>query len=261
MNILGGIMNIFPILIAAGILLGCGGDDSSSSKEKSFFSYNVETQADLDNLVAQGGSSFTVGDLTISGTDIVHLVGPAGLREVFGSLIIEENPKIERISGFESLEHANVAIQNNPAVVVIEGFDVLNNEAPHIVGNPKLAEVIGFAGIVDTGDRMTISGEALSNMSGYRNIKSIDGDLFMWRTGLADLDDFANLSTIDGDLTIGFNENLKNLDGFVNVATVSGEISIRSNTSLPTNVAEAFVERLRAGGFGGEVTIVGNSGS
>jgi hypothetical protein len=280
-----------PSLVAAALLAGCGSDDSSTSPapegRASFSSYDVTTQADIDSLVALATPSFTVGKLTIAGSDIVNLVGPAGLTRVSGSLIIEENPSLERIGGFENLEHANVIIQNNPAVTVIEGFDKLNNEFPHLSGNESLVEVTGFSGVTDAiGASMGIAGSpelvsargfrnvttggdgffglfiadtALENFEDFQSATTIDGRLTVAdNPRLANLDGLANLTTVTGEISIRRNDQLTNLDGLANLTIVTGKITIRSNEMLPTSSAEALVERLRSLGFDGEADIQSN---
>ncbi|MDP2316987.1 MAG: putative metal-binding motif-containing protein [Pseudomonadota bacterium] len=130
---------------------------------------------------------------------------------------------------------------------------------------PSLLEIDGS---------LTISGDALTDLSGLSSIRSLTGDLLVLYTGaLADLTGLDGIETVDQSVRIRDNVALRSLDGLATLATigvdldvsandaltdvsalhalssVGGDVSVSSNTALPTADAEALV--LAIGSIGG----------
>ena len=60
------------------------------------------------------GCQAIVGDLRISGSDVLDVAAFRDLRQVSGKLVIEGNPKLVSLAGLKNVEHArSVEIRNN----------------------------------------------------------------------------------------------------------------------------------------------------
>ena len=91
-------------------------------------------------------SQYVDGNLTISGEDITNLSPLSGLVSIKGALIIENNPGLIQIDGFNSvIKTGFISIQNNPKLLTIDGFSTLEQcVGMHIRRNDSLEAIKCF---------------------------------------------------------------------------------------------------------------------
>lgn len=121
--------------------------------------FNFTSQEEIDSFnVNEGFCSGIVGDVLISGEDIIDLDGLNGITFIGGEFILIDNPMLADISGLSSLESigGKLSIENNPLLSSLTG---LNNTSS-----------IG-------GDLIIASNDSLASILPLLSLQSIDGDL------------------------------------------------------------------------------------
>ena len=91
-------------------------------------------------------SQYVDGNLTISGKDISDLSPLAELASIKGALIIENNPGLIQIDGFNSvIKSGFISIESNPKLLSIDGFNSLEQcGGMHIRKNDSLKAIKCF---------------------------------------------------------------------------------------------------------------------
>jgi polyhydroxybutyrate depolymerase len=78
-----------------------------------------------------------------------------------------------------------------------------------------------------------ISGNDITNLDGFENIKMIDGKLKIFNNpNLENVSGFGHLETINGDFEVGSNGSLVNFSGLENLKTIDGDLKIYNNAAL-----------------------------
>jgi hypothetical protein len=99
----------------------------------------LASQAEVNSFLCQ----HMVGNLTISGKDIVDLSPLGMLTSVKGALIIRDNPALHSIIGLNSLlEVEFLSIENNPALESIDSFNSLDKCGGMYIRNNKMLKTI-----------------------------------------------------------------------------------------------------------------------
>jgi hypothetical protein len=99
----------------------------------------LTSQAEVNNFLCQ----HLVGNLTISGKDIVDLSPLGLLTSVKGALIIRDNPALHTILGLNSLLEVDfLSIENNPTLETIDSFNSLNKCGGMYIRNNKMLKTI-----------------------------------------------------------------------------------------------------------------------
>lgn len=216
------------------------------------------------------------GDFRISGNDDLRLVhGPKTLRQIGADLIVEDNPVVCDMTGFDGLqyiaEYDDVGERPDPA----GEFGGTNPETrpgivdPHIIvtDNPQLKRIEGFGGLTDIdGDIRLERNDELVTIRGFEQLEFMTGrlvirdqpflqnidalvrpsclrEVVLENTGLTDFTAFSEVWEI-GRLEVVDNDGLAGLGGFREELRLRGPVIVSGNEAL-RNMS----------GLGGVVTI------
>ena len=199
----------------------------------------LNSQSEVDQFQAiHGPCDRVVQDLLIEGDDITALNGLTELTAVFGELIIEGNPSLINIDGFENLESAgSLRISNNRSLVTVDGLSSLKqiDRWLHLRFNDALRSVRGLNELTTVGNNVFIwTNFNLINLEGFSKLSQVGGALsFRILNTLFDLDDFSSLTSV-GDLTIS-GTPIGDLDGLSNLTFVKGDVYIVGNDLISLN--------------------------
>ena len=110
---------------------------------------------------------------------------------------------------------------------------------------------------------LSVEASPLVTLAGLENLTRIGGDLSIGSLGasneaLISLAGLESITSIGGFVSIFGNAALTSLTGLENLASIGGDLSIRRSGVLTDSSAQAFADRLVAGGFTGSVTVSGN---
>ena len=99
----------------------------------------LASQADVNGFLCQ----HLVGNLTISGNDMVDLSPLAMLTSVKGALIIRNNPALHSIIGLNSLLEVDfLSIENNPKLESIDAFNSLDKCGGMYIRDNKMLKTV-----------------------------------------------------------------------------------------------------------------------
>ncbi|MBT4092028.1 MAG: choice-of-anchor D domain-containing protein, partial [Deltaproteobacteria bacterium] len=246
----------------------------------------IDSQESLKELTSSIDGPFSIsGNLSITNSSLANLEGLNNLASIEGRLTIERNNSLRNLHGLDNLRSINdlLRISDNRS---LETIDALSNLSPNfldlsIYKNDSLKNLRGLENVqillninlirtalisLEGLDNLTeIRGnlniqenENLPNLKGLDKLNSIGGPLFIrTNSALSSVEGFAVLFSIGG-LVIDGNRSLTDLNAFPSLAIVRGDVAVTNNSSLPTQTAEGFVERLIFDGFTGESTVEGN---
>lgn len=115
----------------------------------------------------------------------------------------------------------------------------------------RLEDIGALESTYGIGGDLTIVGS--NNLWIVEKLVYVRGDLRIYsEVPLPNMQELSNLTCIDGDLRIA---GLASLEGLENLVRVGGDLKITDNPHLPILSLQAFVDRLTASGFKGEVDI------
>jgi len=208
----------------------------------------LNSQADIDNFVADYGCTQINGDLTIGHYDVEdnNIVDFSGLSEITsieGSLRIGGNDLLTSLDGLnnlvsvgEDLYIGNYYTGYNPSLSNIDALNNLNSIGGEfwVLYNPALTDIDGFDALSYIGGDVTIEeNHALLNISGLNIVDSIGGFLNIYNNDtLLDITGFNNLNAIVGKFDIIGNNNLVNITGFNNLNSIGEEFYFTYNHAL-----------------------------
>lgn len=216
--------------------------------------YRVRSRADLDDLARY---ATVTGTISIEGTSLTRLRGPACLTSVGGSLRIKGNRHLSRISGFKHLTRigGDLLFLNNAGSVVVHGFadlgsidgDVRFRGSEYRVEGLRALDSIGGVLGGEHGSLTVLGMNKLAQLGdvsfrqfrdvklrGLRKLESVAGSvLFENVEGTIALADPSRLSSIGGNLI--FSQAAVDghmLAGFDHLRSLGGSFAIRDQADL-----------------------------
>ena len=209
--------------------------------------------------------SFLVrGDFRISGTSLADLTDFAGLRDVGGDLIIEDNTSLGSLSGLDRIRRVGEDLQivRNTSLPNLAGLEQLQTISGDLVltGNSalvsvsELGSVTTIAGLVSIRDNLS-----LESLLGLEGVASISGSVLIENNAsLTSMAGLQNLASIGQVLSIRNNESLETLEGLDQLQDAQGLV-ITDNAALLPSEANALLNKMVAQGFSGLTTIAQNN--
>jgi len=200
--------------------------------------YNIQFQSEVDDFASDCNCTSINGDLTIFGTDIVHLDGLSELTEVTGLLEIKRNPVLSNLSGLNNLIEIGEALNifNNSGLIDIAGFENLQNITGRytleIKGNKKLTKITGFSNLQGVDWIRIHLNPELKHFTLFKKLEAFKLLSLRENESLTSINELDAILSI-GDVSFGENNKLQEINGFNKVRT-SGGINILKNPSLQT---------------------------
>lgn len=192
------------------------------------YTLTITTEADLRDIPR--GCFSLEGDLVIERSALTDLSALSELRDVRGSLRIEDNSALTTLSGLVDVR--------------VSGDLVID-------GNARLADLAGLDGTDELTALTLRANDALRDLSGLRSLREITGDaLVSDNRALGSLAGLDRVDTIGGDLILEQNDQLTSLTGLSRLSSVS-TIALDRNAKLGSVgglSALTTVDRLRITG-------------
>ena len=196
-------------------------------------------QVSIDNFQSDYPScKKIIGDVLISGSDIVNLNSLSNIEEIHGFLEINDNTNLPGIEGLKSLTKVgkHVAIRNNNTLVELDGLRSLRNIEDgnfSFVNNPSVMDLIGLHTItVVYGDVLIDSIPRIKSLYGLNSLYNVIGTLTISHNdSLESLEGLGNLTYID-ELVIKENHQINNLLGLSSIYQKNTDFVIESNNSI-----------------------------
>ena len=194
------------------------------------------------------------GDLEIDGITTSRLIDLddifPSLDSVRGNLSIENNNRVQTITGFATLDSIGGTLQignfsGNIALRTLSGFDALTRigESLGINFHPLLTSVSGFSALISIGRNLNIGDNAvLTTLPNFDALESVGKGFIGSAQGirisingkLTTLPSFVALTSIRDNLFITNNTALTTVSGFTALTSVEEDISISNNAALTT---------------------------
>ena len=282
-------------LAVAAWLAGCGADGTISPTGPVVLEgdYAIRSREDIARLRKLGGDSFSItGGLLIMRSDLTSLEGLGNLTGIGRSLEIRFNESLTSLNGLDGLTSVGDSLMDTGAPLgeslapeiqpkassgkrahVVEGFIVTDNPLlTTMEGVERLAFVGGGLSLIYNsslnslqalnnlthirGSVDILANDALASLEGLNQLSGVEGYLEVGvNRSLRDLDGLSNLAEVGSDLVIWFNDSLRNLQGLNKLARIGGQVILDHNPVLSDELVQEFVDRIRAGGFSGEIII------
>lgn len=193
----------------------------------------ITSQTDINELMAV--TAFAIGgDLILEGIGDTDLTGLDSLVQVEGSLLIRDNPGLQRLP-LDGLQHVagDLVVRGNPVLHTVGVF-------------PRLERLNGS---------IVLEGNGPADLGGFAALDRLDGDLrIAGYDGLRVVSGFGKLIRIGGSLQILNNHGTAlRLPGLQRLARVQGGMQVESN-SIDTLVAPAGLLSV-----GGSLEVTDNS--
>lgn len=276
-------------------LAGCGADGGISPSGPVVLEgdYAIRSREDIARLRKLGGDSFSItGGLLIMRSDLTSLEGLGNLTGIGRSLEIRFNESLTSLNGLDRLTSVGDSLMDTGAPLgqspapeiqpqtsngkrahVVEGFIVTDNPLlTTMEGVERLAFVGGGLSLIYNstlhslqalsnlthirGSVDILANDALASLDGLQQLTGVEGYLEVGvNRSLRDLDGLGNLAEVGSDLVIWFNDSLRNLEGLDKLARIGGQVILDHNPVLPDHLVQEFVNKIRAGGFSGEIII------
>jgi len=233
--------HLLPCLLVAASTAACvstiGATDGDGRDDRNTgdcplepYGLTLSTEADLRDIPR--GCFSLEGDLVIERSALANLDALKDLRDVRGSLRIEDNASLTTLAGL--------------ADVRVSGDLVVEN-------NPRLADLTGLDGTDQLVALTLRSNDALTDLSGLHNLDEVTGDVLVSDNGaLTTMGGLDRLRTIGGDLVIEVNDRLGSLTGL-------GKLDAVASVTLERNPALASVAGLSSLVTTGRVLVTGNT--
>lgn len=222
----------------------------------------VQSSDLLTDLVGLDGLTRVRYRLEIDAMDNLTSLDGLGALESVSSLRLYDNPSLERIDALSALTtFEQLTITSCSSLVSLEGPNWPEEISGHLdcCGSEVLTSLAGYESIRTVGEGLAIRhNPALLSLSGLTGLERVGERLqILNNNSLTNLEGLESLTSV-GELWVQGNDRLESLTGLDALVHVADEVSIRWNPILPTCVAEAFVSRLRSGGWEGTANIEGN---
>jgi Secretion system C-terminal sorting domain/Receptor L domain len=169
-----------------------------------------------------------IGDVTISGDDIVNLDSLSLLISIIGNLKVQNSSSLTNFGGLDNL--------------IFIGEDL------SIIDNISLTSLNGLGNLTSIGKNISIGkNDALTSLSGLSNISSVTGSLRLYANeSLASLNGLNNVTKVGDELNISYNTSLVDLIGLENLDSIEGAFLLASNDALNSLIG---LENLSSVGF------------
>ncbi|MFW7381122.1 MAG: hypothetical protein ACOH5I_20070 [Oligoflexus sp.] len=157
--------------------------------------------------------------------------------ELFGPIMINENPSLTDLSGFQSLKSilaGDLMIQKNEALTTLDGFENLAaiNGSLSIGGNSSLQTLEGLRTLKKLSMLSLTDNPMLSSIAAFSNLSGLS-DLVLYRNhSLTDLDGFTVPETMEGRIDIVGNEKLEALTALTTLKKLEGKLNLSGNLAL-----------------------------
>lgn len=189
-----------------------------------------------------------VGNLEISGTQLVNLSGLENITQTIGSVLITENDALINVEGLNNLTDIGVDlyIRNNPMLKQINSFSNVEKigRTLTIDSNPGLENINGLASINFVGVGVIIeNNESLLEWGEAFQFAENLGSMDILDNALTTLGGFQNVTNVNFITIIG-NENLTTISGFNNLMTIDSQITIKENYSLESITAFSAINSI-----------------
>jgi len=220
---------------------------------------NFKTQEDIDNFSTQypNCEELPFGISILEDSEITNLKGLSQLKAINGSIIIIDNPFIEKLDGLENITFIDegVTFWRNENLQSIKGLTNLENVSTiSIINNNQLDDIPKFEKIkkarsidirgdaIDTintlshldsiEQSLSLGGENLVEITGFKNLNYVGGRFEISSIKIKEINGFNSLTRIDGDVILQSNEELKKVNGFTSLTYIGGELYFRANPVL-----------------------------
>jgi hypothetical protein len=229
----------------------------------------LESQAEVD---AFQGCEIIEGDLVIrppngvagASSDITDLSALAGVVEITGALLFENNDLLFDLQGLNALTSVGggLAIVECANLTSIEALSGISGEIGNIsiLGNASLINLDGLEGINKVKRNLSVeNNDALQNLNGLSNVDSVStlGNFFplyiFKNPSLVNIQGLQGLEYVGGLMTIVGCDTLENLNGLENLNTVGGPFVLAENYQLYDASALGNLSSV-----GGSLTVSGN---
>ena len=224
------------------------------------FTFTSQAQIDDFGTTYATCTNISLGNVTISGSDINNLDGLANVSSISGFLNFLNNMALADIDGLNNLNSigGNLVFQNNDILTNIDGLSNLSNIGGTLAfsTNAQLSNLNGLSNINSiNGDLQIFTNPQLSNLGGLSNITNIQGALaIIGNAQLTNLDSLSSLVSIQDNLGI-INTQLTNLNGLANLTNIGGELFIEDNAALTDISGIQNIDPTTIGGSSGlEIT-------
>jgi len=198
-------------LFTAGVVMAI----SAFSQQCLHEGIGLYTQEQVDRFqVTYPNCKEILGDVVISGDDIMFLEGLNGIEAIDGSLEILKTGRMFSIYGFRNLKSVG------------GHFDFYYNDA--------MTNLFGLDSLTTVGQDLEIyNNTGLTSLSGLQNLASVGKNLWIGSNPLLpDLNGFLSLASIGGLIQIDYNDALRNITALGTLKTIQGAIYINSNPRL-----------------------------
>lgn len=194
--------------------------------------------------------------------------GFSALTEIGGSLAMEgslwpeDSAGLASIGAFQQLQtigghlqlrkvHGLVSLSNFQQLHTIEGRLQLD-------GLEQLESLQGVDGVTELGGLSLMSNHALVDLKGLEQIRSLDGEFFVWlNNGLETLDGIEELTTVGGSFYLWSNRALTSIAALAQLQSVGGEtFYVSGNDLLAQCDAEALRQQVE---FNGEMSEISDN--
>ncbi|WP_394838657.1 chitobiase/beta-hexosaminidase C-terminal domain-containing protein [Pendulispora rubella] len=197
----------------------------------------------LDKLALLTGDDPYGDTLEIIGNKaLTEIDGFGALTQMNGGITIAFNDVLKKVKGPAAVGHVqgSLTIENNPILESIDGFGALTTVDLDVIVTEK----------------------SLRSLSGFRSLEAIGGSLDIENCpALRDLSGFEALKSIGMHFIIMNNEALTRVNEVSRLTQLGGKYFVSDNASLPMCQPTKLAERLRSGGYTGEVHIHDNGGT
>ena len=208
--------------------------------------------ASLDTLETVGG------EVLLTQLDAVETLGGfALLSSVDSALIIRSNTSLDLLDALNQLTvlGGDLVIEDNPSLQDVSGFQLLV-DAPSLTvnDNPLLESVVGFVNLetVDA-DLLFEDSPALSTVDGLQALTSVGGDLRLLNTGLSSLPEWEHLTSVGNDVVLRDNAGLSEITRANALTSIGGRLVIQQNPNL-----DLFTGLRELTAVGGKLTVRDN---
>ena len=182
-----------------------------------------QSQVDAFNCSVFNGTLRIVDDGTDPITDLSAL---AGLTEVTGRLLIQNNFSLTSLAGLESLTTVggDFDIADNNALSDLSALDNLVTVVGSFVITDIVSQDISLSSLQSVGGILRmINCDDLLDISGFNALTSVGALSLSFNDALLDISGFQNLTTINDDMLLVNNDAIQDITGFGSVSVVQGE--------------------------------------
>lgn len=198
------------------------------------------------------------GNLTITSADDIAAL--AGCHTIEGRLTVE-SPTLESLEGLEGIQRiegdlwisgrrcTRACSGSNELLTSLRGLDDLAfvGGTVDIRGDMPLTDIDGLDGLVEIGERLTISVRGVTAISGLGSLEAVGRGLSLSYASIERFDALNALTTVRGTVSFFENPGLVELGGFDAVRFIDGHLSFERNDLLRDVTGFASLERIGCG--------------